>query len=107
MLQDLNGSVFRTIRKNFLYPAVLGIAFLSGCFSVDLNPGGRISFSEISHYLGSINSKEFAPDHIDVQYGDAPRNYLDFCRAKTKNQPAPLLFYFHCGGFVQGDKNAS
>jgi acetyl esterase len=43
------------------------------------------------------------PTYADVSYGPDERNNLDFYRA-TSEKPAPLLIYFHGGGFVAGDK---
>ncbi len=39
----------------------------------------------------------------DVRYGNHPRNLLDFFPAESE-LPAPVLIYFHGGGFVGGDK---
>mgnify|MGYP006296216935 FL=1 len=44
------------------------------------------------------------PTHADVRYSDAyDRSTLDFWQAPGP-RPAPLVVYFHGGGFVQGDK---
>ncbi|HTU24836.1 MAG TPA: alpha/beta hydrolase [Pirellulales bacterium] len=45
----------------------------------------------------------FPPTEADVHYGDHERQVLDFYRAKS-DQPAPLLFFIHGGGWVAGDK---
>lgn len=39
----------------------------------------------------------------DVRYGKYDRNVLDFYQAKT-TKPAPVLIYFHGGGWLSGDK---
>jgi acetyl esterase/lipase len=44
-----------------------------------------------------------APTLADVRYGPHERNVLDFYRAKS-DQPTPLLFFIHGGGWVSGDK---
>ncbi len=43
------------------------------------------------------------PTLADVPYGAHERQVLDFYQA-TSNQPTPLLFYIHGGGWVSGDK---
>lgn len=43
------------------------------------------------------------PTYADVSYGPDERDILDFYRAASA-KPAPLLIYFHGGGFVAGDK---
>ena len=44
-----------------------------------------------------------APDHADVQYGPHERNMLDVWLAPSST-PAPLVIYYHGGGFRAGDK---
>ncbi len=41
----------------------------------------------------------------DVRYGEYDRDVLDFFQAKTTN-PAPVLIYFHGGGWMGGDKKS-
>lgn len=43
------------------------------------------------------------PDHADVSYGPHVRNVLDVWLAKSA-APAPLVIYYHGGGFRAGDK---
>jgi acetyl esterase/lipase len=43
------------------------------------------------------------PTHADVRYGRFDRNVLDVYQADTR-EPAPVLIYFHGGGWVGGDK---
>jgi acetyl esterase/lipase len=45
------------------------------------------------------------PTAADVRYGEHERNVLDFWQAKTE-EPAPLLFYIHGGGWTGGDKKS-
>ena len=42
----------------------------------------------------------------DVSYGPYERNVLDAYLAGTKENPAPVLVFFHGGGYVGGDKSA-
>ena len=44
------------------------------------------------------------PTLKDVAYGQHPRQRLDVYRARS-DRPAPVLFYVHGGGWMQGDKN--
>ena len=44
-----------------------------------------------------------APTLADVRYGPYDRNVLDVYQAET-DKPAPVLIYFHGGGWVGGDK---
>lgn len=44
-----------------------------------------------------------APTHANVAYGTHERQVLDFYQAKS-DQPAPLVFHIHGGGWVYGDK---
>lgn len=45
------------------------------------------------------------PDLADVPYGPHPRHRMDFWRPQGKT-PAPLVVYFHGGGFRAGDKSS-
>jgi acetyl esterase/lipase len=44
------------------------------------------------------------PTAASVKYGEHPRQVFDFWQAKSE-QPTPLVFYIHGGGWVNGDKN--
>ena len=46
------------------------------------------------------------PDLPNVKYGPHERNVLDLWLAKCGN-PAPVVVYFHGGGFVHGDKRTA
>ncbi len=50
------------------------------------------------------NSAAADPDVKDYRYGPHERNVLDLWQAKSP-EPAPLLAFFHGGGFDRGDKN--
>jgi acetyl esterase/lipase len=43
------------------------------------------------------------PTHANVPYGAHERQVLDFYQAKAE-QPTPLLFFIHGGGWMSGDK---
>ncbi len=43
------------------------------------------------------------PTEAEVRYGRYDRNVLDFYQAKTTS-PAPVVIYFHGGGWMAGDK---
>ncbi len=43
------------------------------------------------------------PTHSDIHYGPHVQQVLDFYQARTKD-PAPLLFFTHGGGWMNGDK---
>ncbi len=43
------------------------------------------------------------PTHANVSYGPHERQVLDFWKAES-DQPTPLLFHIHGGGWVAGDK---
>jgi acetyl esterase/lipase len=51
----------------------------------------------------TVKSKLPPPDHANVAYGPNARNELDVWLAKAE-RPAPVLIYFHGGGFVAGSK---
>lgn len=44
-----------------------------------------------------------SPTHANVPYGRHERQVLDYYQAQTE-QPAPLLFFIHGGGWMSGDK---
>lgn len=43
------------------------------------------------------------PTHSEVRYGDHPRQVLDFWKAES-NEPTPLVFIIHGGGWQSGEK---
>jgi acetyl esterase/lipase len=43
---------------------------------------------------------------LNVAYGKHPRQVLDFYQAKS-NQPTPVVFYIHGGGWQNGDKKTN
>lgn len=47
---------------------------------------------------------ELSPTFANVKYGPHERNVLDFWKAKS-DQPTPVVFFIHGGGFKAGDKS--
>ncbi len=45
------------------------------------------------------------PTQANIPYGDHERQVLDFYQAKS-DEPTPLVFFIHGGGWVGGDKSA-
>lgn len=45
------------------------------------------------------------PDHANISYGEHERNVYDLWLAKS-DSPAPLVIYYHGGGFRAGDKGS-
>lgn len=48
---------------------------------------------------------KYEPTHADVRYGKYDRDVLDVFQVKTA-KPAPVLIYFHGGGWLGGDKKS-
>jgi len=53
--------------------------------------------------VAQANTASIAPTAANVPYGEHPRQVLDFWQAES-DQPTPLLFYIHGGGWMGGDK---
>lgn len=53
-----------------------------------------------------VRPKKFPPSLRDVAYGLHARNKLDFWQAES-DEPTPLVFYIHGGGWVSGSKEAN
>ncbi len=51
------------------------------------------------------NSPVAKPNHENVRYGEHERHVYDLWLAKSKS-PAPLVIYYHGGGFRAGDKGS-
>jgi acetyl esterase len=57
--------------------------------------------------LGLFELVKPSPDAVNIRYGPHDRNVLDLWRAQLKlgrTGPAPLVIFFHGGGFRGGDK---
>jgi len=48
---------------------------------------------------------KYEPTHADVRYGQYDRDVLDVFEVKTA-KPAPVVIYFHGGGWLGGDKKS-
>lgn len=80
----------------------------------DTNRDGTLSEDEARAYYAKMQAARKsapksgavapAPTLADVSYGPAPRNVLDFWRAKSST-PTPVVIYIHGGGFVTDDKS--
>jgi acetyl esterase len=57
--------------------------------------------------LGAVGADppNYTPTLADVRYGQYDRDVLDFFRADT-TKPAPVLIYYHGGGWIGGDKKS-
>ena len=74
----------------------------------DANRDGILSEEEAHAYQAqklAAASKAPPPTLEHVSYGPHPRHVFDLWQAPG-GQPAPLVLYFHGGGFVSGDKAA-
>ena len=45
------------------------------------------------------------PHHLDLAYGDLPKQRLDLYLPPNQPENAPVLLFLHGGGFVEGDKS--
>ena len=79
---------------------------------IDKNKDGFITLEEHvafrrtrSGRQGRLRPPLPKPDHADVRYGPDERNVLDVWLAKA-DKPAPLVIYYHGGGFRSGDKRS-
>ncbi len=53
--------------------------------------------------LACLHAGAQTPTFANVRYGQYDRDVLDFYQAKT-TAPAPVVIYFHGGGWMAGDK---
>jgi acetyl esterase len=85
--------------------------FLEKNPKADTNQDGALTMEEVRAFRNQQRPQQGrqpqrpAPTHADVSYGPHERNVVDFWRAETED-PAPLLVFFHGGGFRGGDKRA-
>ena len=71
----------------------------------DANRDGDLDRKELAELAKSFSGRVAIPPptHRDVRYGDHHRNVLDFWQASA-DKPAPLVLFFHGGGFNRGSK---
>src|SRR3954464_6514284 len=64
-------------------------------------------FSGLLALQSTLRAQEFKyePTLADVRYGKYDRDVLDVFQVKTA-KPAPVLIYFHGGGWLGGDKKS-
>ncbi|NQT41339.1 MAG: alpha/beta hydrolase [Planctomycetes bacterium] len=66
----------------------------------------RIVLSIALLFVGQLSLADEPKQLIDVAYGNHPRQVLDFYQAKS-DQPTPVVFYIHGGGWQGGDKKTN
>ena len=57
-------------------------------------------------FVGQLSQADEPKPQIDVAYGNHPRQVLDFYQANS-DQPTPVVFYIHGGGWRGGDKKTN
>ena len=71
-------------------------------YTIHLKPDTVVLDGEVIE----LRPKKYEPTLRDVAYGPHERNKLDLWQAKS-DQPTPLVFYIHGGGWVAGSKEAN
>src|SRR5271165_5619844 len=68
-----------------------------------------ISIEGAAQVRKHLDPEKPAPDVADLRYGPFARNALDFWKAPDlpgHSAPAPVVVFFHGGGFLGGDKRS-
>jgi acetyl esterase/lipase len=103
-------------QKDPTHTANYGVKLQERCRGVDADYDFELVYPEapnvkhksIEEYLiASLKGpprRVMKPTVADLRYGPHERNVLDFYQAKS-DQPTPLLFFIHGGGWMGGDKN--
>lgn len=101
-------------QKDPTHTANYGVKLQERCQAAGIDcelvyPGApNVKHTSIEEYLiASLKGpprRSMKPTAGDVSYGPFERNVLDFYQAKS-DQPTPLLFFIHGGGWMGGDKN--
>ncbi|PXA03520.1 lipase [Coraliomargarita sinensis] len=81
------------------------------CLLLSLGLAGCVSTKhpttvELEGETISVTPKKYPPTIRDVAYGPHERNKLDFWQAES-DEPTPLVFYIHGGGWISGSKEAN
>jgi len=66
--------------------------------------GGLLALQSTLHAQSAPGAVKSVPTLKDVRYGKYDRDLLDVFQVKTA-KPAPVLIYYHGGGWLGGDKN--
>lgn len=83
---------------------LIGLAAVVLCLSIAAEAQDEQKRGERSG-KGTTAGAKPKPDRSNLPYGPDARNVLDLWMARSES-PAPLVIYFHGGGFVGGDKKA-
>ena len=62
-----------------------------------------VAFYEQADALTALTRSEF-PHHLDIPYGDDPKQKLDLYLSEETPQGAPVFIFLHGGGFREGDR---
>ena len=62
-----------------------------------------LTFGGLLALQSTLSAQSIQPTRAEVRYGKYDRNVLDVYQSKTAH-PAPVLIYFHGGGWLGGDK---
>lgn len=101
-------------QKDPTHTANYGVKLQQRCRDVDVDcelvypDSPNVKHKSVEEYLiASLKGpprRLMKPTVADIRYGPHERNVLDFYQVKS-DQPTPLLFFIHGGGWMGGDKN--
>ncbi|HKU16188.1 MAG TPA: alpha/beta hydrolase [Steroidobacteraceae bacterium] len=60
-------------------------------------------FYQKANELTAQTRKDF-PHHLDIAFGESPKQALDVYLPKKRVKKAPVLLFLHGGGFMEGDR---
>jgi acetyl esterase len=75
-----------------------------GFITADEDAAFRASRDKMKEGKKKMENELPEPDYPNVKYGPHERNVFDFWKAET-DTPAPLVIFYHGGGFRGGDKS--
>lgn len=78
--------------------SVLSLAAAASTFSQEIKPAAEAKVKKPA-------APAITPTFADVHYGPDPKQVLDFYQAKDTGGPAPVMFFIHGGGWVNGSKS--